>query len=68
MIGSPTLFSGSVVVADFEGYLHFLSSEDGSFVARLRHDSEGVAGYMITASNRLLVYGRGGRLSAYQVP
>ncbi len=68
LIGSPTLFSNSVVVADFEGYLHFLSTEDGSFVARIRHDSDGVAGYMISASNRLLVYGRGGRLSAYQVP
>ncbi len=67
-IGSPVIYNNAVVVSDFEGYLHFMSVEDGSFVARLRHDSDGVAGYPLTARNKLLVYGRGGRLTAYQTP
>ncbi len=67
-IGSPALYNKLVVVSDFDGYLHFLSVDDGSFVARLRHDSDGVAGYPLVARNKLLIYGRGGRLTAYQAP
>ncbi|MFK7955519.1 MAG: outer membrane protein assembly factor BamB [Lysobacterales bacterium] len=67
-VGSPALYNNLVVVSDFEGYLHFLSVDDGSFVARVRHDSDGVAGYPLVARNKLLIYGRGGRLTAYQAP
>ncbi len=34
----PTPFLGSVVVGDYQGYLHWLSEDDGSIVARMPTD------------------------------
>jgi outer membrane protein assembly factor BamB len=31
-----------VAVADFQGYIHFLSREDGAFVARLATDGSAI--------------------------
>ena len=33
-LSAPVSFGRSVAVGDFEGYIHFLSREDGSFLAR----------------------------------
>lgn len=41
-ITAPLSLGKFVVVADFEGYVHILSAEDGSFVARLQADSSAV--------------------------
>lgn len=38
-ITAPALQGGSLVVADFEGVIHWLSTEDGSFVARAKGGS-----------------------------
>ena len=35
-LSAPRYFDGFVVVGDFEGYVHWLSAEDGHFVARYR--------------------------------
>lgn len=35
-LGAPTAYDRYVVVGDFEGYLHWLSYRDGSFVARVK--------------------------------
>jgi outer membrane protein assembly factor BamB len=37
-VSAPLAFQRFVVVGDFEGYLHFISREDGSFVARIATD------------------------------
>jgi outer membrane protein assembly factor BamB len=37
-ISAPTVRSGVVAVADGEGYVHFLSREEGAFVARQKTD------------------------------
>lgn len=38
MLTSPVLQNGYLIVGDFEGYLHWLSAKDGSFLARVRLD------------------------------
>jgi len=38
-VTAPLALGAWVVVADGEGYVHVLSSEDGSFVARAKVDS-----------------------------
>ncbi len=41
-ISAPVIHQGHVVVADFAGYLHWLSPEDGSFVARRNVDTAAI--------------------------
>lgn len=38
----PLAFGRYVVVGDFEGYVHFMSREDGSFVARVATDGSAI--------------------------
>ena len=54
---------GSVVaVGDFEGYVHFLSVEDGSLIGRTRVGSRPIRGGMLAADGKLFVQGDGGDL------
>ncbi len=41
-ISSPVIHDGKIVVGDFEGYLHWLSTEDGRFVMRRSIDDVAV--------------------------
>lgn len=60
----PTPFGAYVVVGDFEGYVHFLDREDGRLAGRLRVDGAGLAVAPVMVDDLLLVYGRGGTLTA----
>ncbi len=61
---APAVISNTVVVADFEGYVHFIDPQDGRFVARKRVDSSGVRGPLLVRDEVLYVYGNSGRLTA----
>ncbi len=41
-VSRPLVVGGYVVVADHEGYVHWLQKDDGAFAARVRPDSSGV--------------------------
>lgn len=41
-VSGPLAFGRYVVVGDFEGYVHFLSREDGSFAARIAIDGSAI--------------------------
>ena len=58
---------GLVAVGDFEGYIHWLNAEDGSIVARKRHDGDGFAGTPVAYDDVLYVIGFDGKLSAYRL-
>jgi len=66
-LSTPVTFGNVLVVADFEGYLHFMSQVDGTFVARKRPDRDGVMGEMLVADDTLYVYTRSGYLVAYRI-
>lgn len=66
-LSAPAAVGSYVAVADFEGYVHFLSQTDGRFVARERADSDGVRADMIGSGDRLYVYGNDGELSCFSV-
>ena len=66
-LSAPAAVSSYVAVADFEGYVHFLSQVDGHFVARARADSDGVRADMIADGDRLYVFGNDGELSCFTV-
>ncbi|ARU56550.1 YfgL-like phosphoquinolipoprotein kinase [Oleiphilus messinensis] len=61
---SPVVFDGSVLVADFEGYIHALSQTDGSIIGRTEIDSDGIRTDMFVDDGVLYVYGNGGTLAA----
>lgn len=64
---SPAVLGTTVVVGDYEGYVHFMSQVDGHFVARYRADSDGLRGDMVVVDDVLYVLGNGGRLVALQL-
>lgn len=64
---SPLGFDRFVVVADFEGYVHWLSEEDGRMLARARVDSAGVIAPPVAHNGMVFIYGKGGTLTALRV-
>ncbi|MEO5703045.1 MAG: outer membrane protein assembly factor BamB [Gammaproteobacteria bacterium] len=61
---APAVIGNYVVVGDFEGYLHWMSQEDGSFVARIRIDDDGIIAAPVVVEDTLYVSGKGGVLAA----
>jgi len=64
---APAVMGNYVVVGDFEGYLHWLSLEDGHLAARMRGDSDGFSVAPVISGNMLISYGRDGGLTAFKV-
>jgi len=66
-ITAPLALGRYIVVADFHGYVHFVSREDGSFAARRATDGSRVSAAPIALSKGLLVLTRNGGLYAMNV-
>jgi outer membrane protein assembly factor BamB len=62
----PAFYGNYVVVGDKEGYLHWLDSDIGSFVARERAGKEGFAAAPLSVGTTLYVLTRDGELMAYR--
>lgn len=62
----PAFYGGYVVVGDKEGYLHWLDTEIGSFVARERPSKKGFAAAPLSVGTTLYVLTHGGELIAYR--
>lgn len=62
----PAFYGELVVVGDKEGYLHWINTRDGSFVARVREGKKGFAGGPLTVGTTLYVLSRKGTLAAYR--
>jgi outer membrane protein assembly factor BamB len=61
---APAVQGASVLVGDFEGYVHWLSREDGQLQARWRLDSDGIQVGPLVVDDTAYVYGRSGRLAS----
>jgi len=66
-ITRPIAIKKSIVVADFQGYLHFISKFDGHFQARIETDDSGVIVPPIEHDGRLYVVTRDGELFAFEI-
>lgn len=66
-LSRPTPVSSYVAVADFEGYVHFLSQVDGQFAGRIRVDSDGARADMLSDGSTIYVFGNSGELAAYEI-
>jgi outer membrane protein assembly factor BamB len=65
-LSAPVYFNGYVVVGDYQGYLHWLSAEDGRFVARYRVGSDAVTSRPLAGPTAVYVLNQGGTLAALQ--
>lgn len=61
---SPVLYNGYIVTGDSEGYLHWINTDDGCFVARQKVDSAGLLAAPIIAGNKLIVQAKNGEVYA----
>lgn len=61
---SPMLYNGYIVVGDSEGYLHWMNTTDGRFVAQQKLDSSGFQTEPVVASDKLLIQSKDGEVYA----
>ncbi|MGX5174766.1 outer membrane protein assembly factor BamB [Aliikangiella sp. IMCC44653] len=61
---TPVAIGDEVVVADFEGYLHWLSRKDGSMLSRESIDSAGISAAPLVIDDKIILYSHDGTLYA----
>lgn len=66
-LSSPLAARDFIVVGDFEGQVHFLKFEDGSFAARIATDGGGIAAAPRLIDGKVLVQTRNGGLFAISI-
>ena len=64
----PVEYRGHVVVADFEGHVHWLSTEDGRIVGRVRAGNRAVVAPPVATDAAVYVLGQRGQLTALTLP
>ncbi|MCB1875896.1 MAG: outer membrane protein assembly factor BamB [Chromatiales bacterium] len=63
----PVVDGDYLVVGDFEGWLHWLSREDGSIVARVQLDKSPIQTRPLVSGDIVYAYGSEGDLAAYRL-
>ena len=63
-LSTPVSFGRAVVVGDFEGYLHFLSREDGSFLVRVNTDDSPIVAAPLVVGENMITQTKDGKLVA----
>ncbi len=64
LLTAPVLFDGLLVTADNAGYLHWLSPEDGRFLARIRISDAAILETPVSTAEALYVVDAAGALQA----
>lgn len=62
---SPVLYNGYLVVGDGEGYLHWINTDDGRFVAQQKVDTSGFQTQPVVAGDKLVIQAKGGEVYAF---
>jgi outer membrane protein assembly factor BamB len=65
-LSAPTLTDAAVVVADYEGYLHWLDKKTGVIVARTRDSKYRVSNPPVAMGDTVVVLSDGGELAAFR--
>lgn len=63
-LSPPVVVDGYIVVADFEGYVHWLSPQDGRIVARVRAVDDPVSATMVAQDGLVYVLADDGEIAA----
>jgi len=64
---APAVVGSAVAVGDFEGYVHWLSRDDGRFLARTRASSYKIVSTPIADTPLLYVTNQNGKLYAFRI-
>jgi outer membrane protein assembly factor BamB len=62
----PFILGHAAVLGDYQGYVHFLSRDDGTLVARLKTDGSPITAAPVLAGDTLVVQTRDGDLYGYR--
>ncbi|CAB3769350.1 pyrrolo-quinoline quinone [Burkholderia sp. MSh2] len=65
-VSVPYLLGHAVVMGDYKGFVHFLSREDGSFIARMTTDGSAITAAPVLAGNTLVVQTKDGGLYGFR--
>ncbi len=66
-VTAPVPLAAYVIVGDLEGYVHVLSREDGSFVARKKVSSSPIIAAPIVRNGKVYISSSDGRVTALQI-
>lgn len=66
-LSAPAVLNNYIVVGDFEGYLHWMSPEDGQLLARNRVGEEKISTPPVVDGSVAYVLGDGGQLAAITI-
>ncbi len=66
-LSAPAVYENYVVVADFEGYVHWLSDDDGRQLGRIQITDEAIMAQPVAVDDIVYVYATDGTLAALQV-
>jgi outer membrane protein assembly factor BamB len=64
-VTAPTRYANTLVVGDYEGYVHWLSPDDGRFLAREKAAGERISGPPLVVGENVFVQGDDGTLAAF---
>jgi outer membrane protein assembly factor BamB len=64
---APTRYANTLVVGDFEGYVHWLSPDNGEFLARERAAGQRISAAPLVVGQNVYVQGDDGTIAAYTV-
>jgi outer membrane protein assembly factor BamB len=65
-VGVPALLGREAVVGDYKGFVHFLSRDDGSFIARMKTDGSAITAAPVLAGDTLIVQTHDGDLYGFR--
>ena len=67
-VTAASRYRETIVVADFEGYLHWLSYVDGSFLARIRAASSQISSQPLVVGTMVVIQSEDGTIAAFEIP
>jgi len=66
-VTAPTRFANTLVVGDYQGYVHWLSPDNGDFLARERAAGQRISGAPLVVGQNVYVQGDDGTVAAFTV-
>ncbi len=66
-LSTPVSYGRTVAVGDYQGFIHFLSREDGAFLARAATDGSAVTATPLVAGSNLIFQTQSGTVTAIAV-
>ena len=67
-VTTPAIAGDYIIVADLDGYIHWLSKKDGRFIARQKIAEEAITSQAVIAQSQMFILSQDGQLTAIAIP